>query len=82
MSTKFGDPNPLHYIESTRQFISDQFNEMAKECGEIEFGDGYITWLGSELGTLRLYRKYGRKQDRISQGFSQNLGKYYFTLEF
>lgn len=82
MATKFGFPNPLHYIESTRQLASVKFNGIAKECGEIEFGDGYITWLGSELGALRLYREYGRQQDRISQGFSQNLGKHYFTLEF
>lgn len=82
MATKYGYPNPLFYIESTRQLASVKFNGIAKECGEIEFGDGYITWLGSELGTLRLYREYGSQQDRISQGFSQNLGKHYFTLEF
>lgn len=82
MATKFSFPNPLHYIENTRQLASVEFNGIAKECGEIEFGDGYITWLGSELGTLRLYREYGCKQDRISQGFSQNLGRHYFTLEF
>lgn len=82
MATKFGFPNPLHYIEPTRQLAYVKLNGIAKECGEIEFGDGYITWLGSELGTLRLYREYGRQQDRISQGFSQNLGKHFFTLEF
>lgn len=82
MATNFGFPYPLHYTESTRQLASVKFDGIAKECGEIEFGDGYITWLGSELGTLRLYREYGSQQDRISQGFSQNLGKHYFTLEF
>jgi hypothetical protein len=82
MATNFGFPNPLHYIESTRQLASVKLNGIAKECGEIEFGDGFITWLGSELGTLRLYREYGGQQDRISQGFSQNLGKHFFTLEF
>lgn len=82
MATNFRFPNPLHYTESTRQLASVKLNGIAKECGEIKFGDGFIAWLGSELGTLRLYREYGRQQDRISQGFSQNLGKYYFTLEF
>lgn len=83
MATQFGYPNPLFYSESTRQLASVKFNGIAKELAEdIKFGDGYITWIGSELGTLRLYREYGSQQDRISQGFSQNLGKHYFTLEF
>lgn len=83
MATQFGYPNPLSYIESTRQLAAEKFNGIAKELAEdIKFGDGYITWIGSELGTLRLYREYGSQQDRISQGFSQNLGKHYFTLEF
>lgn len=82
MATQFGYPNPLHYNESIRQLASVKFNGIAQERGEIEFGDGYITWLGSELGTLRLYREYGSLQDRISQGYSQNLDRHYFTLEF
>lgn len=82
MATKYGYPNPIDYDEYTRLYLTNKFSDIAKENGAIEFGDGYITWLGSELCTLRLYREYGSQQDRISQGFSQNLGKHYFTLEF
>lgn len=82
MATKFGYPNPLHYNDFMRQLASVKFNGIAKESGEIEFGDGYITWLGSEFATVRLYEAYSSQQDRVSQGFSQNLGKHYFTLEF
>lgn len=82
MATKYGYPNPIDYDEYTRLCLTNKLANVANEDGETTFGDGYITWLGSELGTLRLYREYGSQQDRISQGFSQNLGKYYFTLEF
>ena len=82
-TTKNGYPNPLYYDSDTKRVATEKFNGIAKELAEdIKFGDGYITWIGSELGTLRLYREYGGYQDRISQGFSENLGKHYFTLEF
>ena len=81
--TKSGYPNPLHYDNETKRVAADKFNGIAKELAEdIKFGDGYITWFGSELGTLRLYREYGSQQDRISQGFSENLKMFYFTLAF
>ena len=83
MATNFGFPNPLHYDNETKRAAGEKLNGIAKEFADnIKFGDGHITWIGSELGTLRLYREYGSQQDRISQGFSQNLGKHYFTLEF
>lgn len=79
--TKSGYPNPLHYDNETKRVAGEKLNGIAKEFADsIKFGDGYITWLGSELGTLRLYRAYD--PERISQGYSENLGKHYFTLEF
>lgn len=64
--TKSGYLNPLHYDNETKRVAADKFNGIAKELAEdIKFGDGYITWLGSELGTLRLYRAYD--PERISQ---------------
>lgn len=82
MATKYGYPNPIDYDEYTRLCLTNKLANVANEDGETTFGDGYITWIGSELGALRLFRAYSNCIDRISQGFSQNLGKYYFTLEF
>lgn len=79
--TKSGFPNPLHYDNETKRVAGEKLNGIAKELAEdIKFGDGYITWIGSELGTLRLYRAYD--PDRISQGYSENLKMFYFTLAF
>lgn len=79
--TKSGYPNPLHYDNETKRVAGEKLNRVAKELAEdIEFGDGYITWIGSELGTLRLYKAYDQK--RTTQGYSENLKMFYFTLEF
>ena len=79
--TKLGYPNPLHYDNETRRAAGEKLNDIAKEFADnIKFGDGYITWIGSELGTLRLYRAYDQK--RTTQGYSENLKMFYFTLEF
>lgn len=79
--TKSGYPNPLHYDNETKRVAGEKLNGIAKEFADnIKFGDGYITWIGSELGTLRLYRAYD--QDRTTQGYSENLKMFYFTLEF
>jgi hypothetical protein len=79
--TKLGYPNPVHYDRETKKLAGEKLNRVAKELAEdIEFGDGYITWIGSELGTLRLYKAYDQK--RTTQGYSENLKMFYFTLEF
>ncbi len=79
--TKSGYPNPLHYDNETKRVAGEKLNGIAKELADnIMFGDGYITWIGSELGTLRLYRAYD--QERTTQGYSENLKMFYFTLEF
>lgn len=82
-TTKNGYPNPRYYDSNTKMVAAEKFNGIAKELAEdIKFGDGYITWIGSELGTLRLFKSYCIYPRRISQGYSENLGKHYFTLEF
>lgn len=79
--SKSGYPNPLHYDNETNRVAGEKLNGIAKEFADnIKFGDGYITWIGSDLGTLRLYRAYDQK--RTTQGYSENLGRHYFTLEF
>lgn len=79
--TKSGYPNPLHYDNETKRVAGEKLNGIAKELAEdIKFGDGYITWIGSELGTLRLYKAYD--PERTTQGYSENLKMFYFTLEF
>lgn len=79
--TKLGYPNPLHYDNETKRVAGEKLNGIAKEFADnIKFGDGYITWIGSELGTLRLFRAYD--QERTTQGYSENLKMFYFTLEF
>lgn len=79
--TKSGYPNPLYYDSETKRVAGEKLNGIAKEFADnIKFGDGYITWIGSELGTLRLYRACD--PERISQGYSENLKMFYFTLEF
>lgn len=78
--TKSGCPNPLHYDNETKRVAGEKLNGIANEFADnIKFGDGYITWIGSELGTLRLYRAYDQK--RATQGYSENLKMFYFTLE-
>lgn len=80
----------IHYIymENTREYTVDQkrrviadWNNIAGEDGEVIFGNGYITYLGSEVATLRLFKVYSRQIDSISQGWSINLNRHYFTLE-
>lgn len=79
--TKSGYPNPLHYDNETKRVAGEKLNRVAKELAEdIKFGDGYITWIGSELGTLRLYRAYDQK--RATQGYSEYSKMFYFTLAF
>ena len=54
---------------------------MTKEEIEINFHGGVFACLCSELGTLRLLKAYRYAGDKISQGFSENTGNYYFSLE-
>lgn len=55
MATKYGYPNPLHYIEFTRQLASVKFSRIAKECGEIvseEVITGFFRIRGYKKGTM------------------------------
>ena len=73
--------NPREYtVDQKRRVIAD-WNNIAGEDGEVIFGNGYITYLGSEVATLRLFKAYSKQIDSIFQGWSINLNRYYFTLE-
>lgn len=51
----------------------------ANEPVRVEAIGGTLYGFTSELGSLRIYRKYGAA-DNTSQGFSSNLGSFYFSL--
>lgn len=51
----------------------------ANEPVRVEEICGTLYGFGSELATLRIYRKYGAV-DNTTQGFSSNLGSFYFSL--
>jgi uncharacterized protein YneR len=51
----------------------------AKERVRVEEIGGTLYGFASELATLRIYRKYGA-MNNVSQGFSSNLGSFYFSL--
>lgn len=74
--------NPINYTEDQRVRQINDWQNIAGKGGLLYFGDGYISFYGSELATLRLYKYYSFNLDRISQGYSDNLNTHYFTLEF
>ena len=74
--------NPISYTTAQRERLLRDWQNIANEGGLFTFGDGYITFMASELATLRLYKHYACDTTRISQGYSSNLNGYYFTLEF
>ena len=52
----------------------------AKEEVEVELiGDQHVAW-GSEVATLRLYRKY-QGSSKVNQGFSSNMNSWYFQIQ-
>ena len=71
----------IEYIIESQRRIMTAWSEAAGEDVEITFGDGWITALGSELATLRLFKYYAKDLRKKTQGFSINLNKHYFTLE-
>lgn len=74
--------NPIDFtLEGKRRIIS-YWSKVAMEDIEVTFGDGWITALGSELATLRLFKYYAKDLRDKTQGYSVNFSKYYFTLEF
>jgi hypothetical protein len=61
------------------QRIADEWSQYANEPVRVEEIGGTFYGFGSELATLRLYRHYGDRPN-VSQGFSSNLGSFYFSL--
>lgn len=59
--------------------VQQDWTAYANEPVRVEEISGTFYGFGSELATLRIYRKYGA-QDNTTQGFSGNLGSFYFSL--
>jgi len=51
----------------------------AGEPVRVEEIGGTLYGFGSELATLRIYRKYGAMEN-ATQGHSSNMGSFYFSL--
>lgn len=59
--------------------VQQDWTQYADEPVRVEEICGTFYGFASELGTLRIYRKYGH-MNNIGQGFSSNLGSFYFSL--
>lgn len=57
--------------------IKADYSAIAGEDVDIEVIGGTLYAFGSEIATLRLFRKMPNKR----QGFSVNLGKFYFSCD-
>lgn len=54
----------------------------ANEKLKISYSKGTLYCYGSELATLRLYKKYNSvKRTETRQGYSENLKSFYFCLD-
>lgn len=60
--------------------LARDWSEYAKEEIRVEEIGGTFYGFGSELATLRIFRKYGADAKGINQGYSANLGEWYFSL--
>jgi hypothetical protein len=71
-------------IEVTQAMI-ERIHKMFKEIsacnGVTEFFDGTYFFFTSEIGTLRLFKKFAKCGDKAHSGFSKNLNKWFFRLE-
>lgn len=59
--------------------IQKDWTEYAGEAVRVEEIGGTFYGFASELGTLRIYRKYNDCKG-VNQAFSSNLGSFYFSL--
>ena len=64
--------------------IFESFKEIAKEEGTIEKIDNTYYFFGSELATLRLYRRYAAvlEVNKLNHAYSSNLKTWFFSLTF
>ena len=59
---------------------SKDFNSISGEIGRTEAIKGTLYYYGTELGTLRLLKKY-RQTVKADQGYSETMCTFYFRLE-
>ena len=60
--------------------LQKQMEGYAGEPVTVRVITGSYYVFGSELATLRIYRKF-EKCDNVSQGYSENLETFYFVIE-
>ena len=60
--------------------LQADWSNIAGEQVKVEEITGTFYGFASELGTLRLYRKY-QGADNTTQGYSTNMSTFYFRLE-
>lgn len=57
-----------------------EFRSITKEQVEVNFYDGAFWVFGSELATLRLFKKHAGSNG-ITADYSKNLSTFYFKME-
>jgi len=69
--------------ESMIKRAKNDFAYIAKEAVEVEHIKGTLYVFGSELATLRLFRKYNtaKRNEKTRQAYSPNLKTWYFSLD-
>lgn len=67
--------------EQQTKRVSDDWKHIAGEPVEVEDVNGTFYGYCSELGTLRLFKKYHHLGDKANTGYSENMKKHYFRLE-
>ena len=64
--------------------LKKDWEVVTKEPIEVQFIKGTFYAYGSELATLRLFKKYSgnfKGNEKVAQGYSENLKTFYFELE-
>ncbi len=76
-STTGPTPTQIHRLEK-------DWSEIADETITVEFIKGAAYGYGTELGCLRIFKKYiqsGSTWKQIKTGYSKNLRRWYIVLE-
>ena len=68
-------------MNSAIESVASDWTEIAMEPICVEFIKGVFYGFGSELATLRLFKKYRHCGDKVGQDYSSNLESFYFRLE-
>ena len=69
--------------ESTLKRAKNDFASIAKEAVKVDHIQGTLYVFGSELATLRLFRKYNttKRNEKTRQAYSPNFKSWYFSLD-